>query len=436
MAPLASPTQNSIASIVQQSEPVDLSAPYDPAALRGKTILLTGGATGLGAAFARRWAAHGAHLIIGDVNDEAGEALVAELRGGAHPPPSGEQHHHFVHADVTSWPDQVALFRRAATELSPGGGGIDAVVACAGVSDRDGAATGRGLENPAGLDGPDPPRPELRCVQVNLVGAMYTAHLALFWLQKNKNDDDDHRHHNNNPSPSSSETRETPRRGARDRHLLLIGSSAGLAFLPGVPEYVTSKHGVTGLFRSLRALSYRQGVRVNMLCPYFVDTPILPNRAVALMAGNGIGRLDDAVDAATRLVAGDGLDVGGGGGGRKNQRIAGRALLVGPRASLLTRVLPDRELAGAGGGAEEDEVEPNDAAGGGDVVVDGDVAAGRGQGIWEVYAHDFETVDFFIRRYIRLLNTISAIKGWIGFWRDLFHALFVRKEPKQARHRV
>lgn len=419
MAPLASPTQNNISSLIHQSEPVDLSRPYDPSTLRGKTILLTGGATGLGAAFARHWASHGANLIIGDVNDEAGEALVAELRSSASssPPPSSVPHHHYVHADVTSWPDQVALFRRAATELSPTGE-LDAVVASAGVSDRDGTITGRGLENPpAGLDGPDvPPAPPLRCVQVNLIGAIYTAHLALFWLQRD------------NADPSKKEEEEEERteqaRGARDRHLLLIGSSAGLAFLPGVPEYVTSKHGVTGLFRSLRTLSYRHGVRVNMLCPYFVDTPILPNRAVAMMAGNGIGRLDDTVDAATRLVAGSGSGSG-------NQRIAGRALLVGPRVSLCKEgvVLPDRELAEG-----EEPAEPNELVGG-DVIADADVAADRGQGVWEVYAHDYETVDFFVRRYIRVLNTISAVKGWIGFWRDFFHALFVRKEPKQARHR-
>lgn len=426
MAPLASPTQNSISSLVQQSDPVDLSAPYDPSTLRGKTILLTGGATGLGAAFARRWASHGAHLIIGDVNDDAGEALVAELRSS--PSSSSQQHHHFVHTDVTSWPDQVVLFRRAATELSPTGA-LDSVVACAGVSDREGAITGRGLENPAGLDGPGvPPAPELRCVQVNLVGVMYTAHLALFWLQKD----------NNNKPTRTTEEEQEQEQTPRDRHLLLIGSSAGLAFLPGVPEYVTSKHGVTGLFRSLRGLSYRQRVRVNMLCPYFVDTPILHNRAVAMMAGNGIARLDDAVDAATRLVAGTGT----GGTGSKNQRIAGRALVVGPRVSFrgggvgAGLVLPDRELARGGGGQPGDDDDDDDeGAAYGDVVVDEDVAAGRGQAVWEVYAHDFETVDFFIRRYIRVLNTITAIKGWIGFWRDLFHALFIRKEPKQARHK-
>lgn len=403
MAPLAAPDQNTISSLVQQSAPVDVSAPYTPTTLRGKTILLTGGASGLGAAFARSWASHGAHLVVGDVNDEAGALLVAELRAA-----TGSPHHHFVRCDVTSWPSQASLFREA-VRLSPTGE-LDAVVSSAGVSDAAGTITGRGFENPAGLDAPDPPAPDLRCVEINLIGTMYTAHLALFWLRQDAP---------TRPSPAAAAAADV--RDARDRHLLLIGSSAGLSFLPGVPQYVTSKHGVTGLFRSLRTLSYRQGVRVNMLCPYFIDTAILPNRAVAMLAGLGLGRLDDTVDAATRFVSC---------AGGPNGRIAGRALVVGPRARLLRSVLPEGELGREGG----DAAEPNE--GGGDVVADEDTLAGRGQGVWEVYGHDFETVDFFIRRYIRLLNTIAAIKGWIAFWREIWYAVFVRKDPKPARLRA
>lgn len=393
MVPLASPSQNRMVETLHQSEPVDCTLPYTASTLRGKTILLTGGASGLGAAFARTWAAAGAHLIIGDIADADGTALVADLRRT-----TGSSHHHYVHVDVTSWPSQAALFQEA-VRLSPTGE-LDAVVASAGISDKFGTITGKGFENPAGLDAPNPPAPDLKCVEVNLIGMMYTAHLALFWLQQNAatatatkptNDNDD-------------------TRDARDRHFLMIGSSAGLFALPGVPQYVTSKHGVTGLFRSLRTLSYRQGIRVNMLCPYFVDTPILPNRAVAMLAGLGLATLDDTVDAATRLMA--------------CGAIAGRALFVGPRASLLQRVLPEREVTNDEGGLEGQDVT-------GEVLVEGDVAAGRGQGVWDVFGHDYETADYFIRRYVRVLNTIAAVKGWIGFWKGFVNALFFRTEKKK-----
>lgn len=221
---------------------------------------------------------------------------------------------------------------------------------------------------------------------------LYTAHLALFWLARG----------GGGGGGGSA---------AADRHFLIIGSSAGLYPLPGVPEYVTSKHGVTGLFRALRTLSWRKGIRVNMLCPYFIDTPILPNRAVAMLAGLGLGRIDDTVDAATRLMA---------------TGAAGRALMVGPRMNLLQKVLPVGEM-----GSYED-VEAAEAEGvAGHVLAGEDVAAQRGQAVWELYAHDYDTVDFFLRRYLRLLNTIAMIKGWIGFWKDLWYALFVRREPSK-----
>lgn len=400
MAPLASASQNRMVESIHQSPPVDCTLPYTTTTLRGKTILLTGGASGLGAAFARKWAAAGANLIIGDIADADGEALVAELRSS-----TDNLQHHFVHVDVTSWPSQAALFQEA-VRLSPTGE-LDAVVASAGISDKFGTITGKGFENPVDLDKPNPPAPNLKCIEVNLIGVMYTAHLALFWLQQNAT---------TNTTTAVKEAEDA--RDSRDRHLLLIGSGAGLFALPGVPEYVTSKHGVTGLFRSLRMLSYRQGIRVNMLCPYFVDTPILPNRAVAMLAGLGLATLEDTVDGATRLMAATTAAQQ-----KQPQRIAGRALFIGPRASLLQKVLPEREL------TENEEAEVQDVTG--EVLVDEDVAAGKGQGVWDVYAHDYETADYFIRRYVRVLNTIAAIKGWIGFWKEFVNALFFRKDKSK-----
>lgn len=409
MAPLAGPSQNSIATAVHQSLPVDPNAPIDPSTLRGKTILITGGATGLGAGFARRWASYGAHVIVGDINDAEGTSLVAELRQSSTTAAGNdndknknqkETHHHFIHVDVTDWESQVHLFQEA-VRLSPTGA-LDAVVASAGVGDKDGTITGRGFENPVDLDQPNPPAPPLGCLQVNLIGTMYTAHLALFWLPKGKG-----RHDNKEGNEDD------------DKHLLLVGSSAGLSFLPGVPEYVTSKHGVTGLFRSLRTLSYRHGLRVNLLCPYFVDTPILPNRALMLLAGMGLTSLDDAVDAATRLMVPT---------HPATPAPHGRALLVGPRISTLRKVLPDAELAALSDAERNEHV----FAPGEQVVSDDDYREGKGQAIWDVHGHDYETVDFFIRRYIRLLNTIAYIKGWVGWAKDLYHVLFVRKDPKAA----
>ena len=45
------------------------------------------------------------------------------------------------------------------------------------------------------------------------------------------------------------------------------------------------------------------GIRVNMLCPYFIDTPIVPATVRVLLAGGAMGKPEDVVEAATRLTA-------------------------------------------------------------------------------------------------------------------------------------
>ena len=368
-----------VVDTIRQSAPVDTTLPYDITSLAGKVILITGGASGFGASFARHWASHGAHIIIGDINDAAGEELAAELRTL----PGSSGHHHFQHCDVTKWEDQLALFQ-AAVRSSPTGG-IDAVVANAGVIEKETAASGGGFENPSGLDmdeNPRPAPPPLQCVAVNLTGVMYTAHLALYWLPKNQEP---------KQTASSQDSPSTQPPQPRDRHLLLIGSVAGLMPITGQPEYTVSKHGVTGLFRSLRGTVFQHGIRVNMICPYFVETPLIPTPGMLMLAGAALGSVGDVVDAATRLVA--------------DEAIRGRALVVGPKMRVVD---------------EED---------GGWKVVEREGGA-RTQPVWECYAHDYEQVEEFVLRYIRLLNAVSAIRGWVGTLKDVVNALFFRRKAR------
>ncbi|KAK4136947.1 NAD(P)-binding protein [Trichocladium antarcticum] len=335
--------------MINQSPPVDCTKPYDTSTLAGKTILITGGASGFGAAFARHWALHGAHIMIGDVNDRAGEELVAELRASA---PSSTQVFHYQHCDVTSWADQVALFQAALTS-SPTGG-IDAVVAGAGIVEN--GSSGRVFDTPRSLD-PDnklqpPPPPPLKVLAVNLTGVMYTTHLALHYLKQNA------------PPP-----------GRRDRHILLISSVAGVMGLPGQTEYTASKHAVMGLFRAMRATAWAEGVRVNLLAPYFVDTPLLPTAGMLLLAGGAKGEVRDVVDAGTRLMADEG--------------VRGRALCIGPGLKM-----------------EEEREE---------------------QVVWEIYAHDYARVEVFVWRYLKLLNVAHGVRGWVGLVKDLWGVFVTRR---------
>jgi NAD(P)-dependent dehydrogenase (short-subunit alcohol dehydrogenase family) len=138
--------RNNVAEITRQSKPVDTSEPYDPSWVAGKTIVITGGASGFGEGFSKKWAENGANVIVGDINDARGKALVEDLRKK-----TGNHNHHFLHCDVTNWQSQVDFFRSAA-QLSPSRG-IDSVVANAGITDAHPT-----FENPTGLDAAEPPK--------------------------------------------------------------------------------------------------------------------------------------------------------------------------------------------------------------------------------------------------------------------------------------
>ena len=260
--------------------------------LRDKTIVITGGASGFGAGFLRRWAAAGANVIIGDINVEKGDQVVREARKR-----TGNENLHFFHCDVTDWQSQVSFFKNA-VKVSPHGG-LDMVVANAGIADPKEA-----IEQPQGIDAAEPSPPNLKVLDVNLKGVLYTAHLALWYLPRNPG---------SVPANKDSDAGRTQ----RDRHLVLMSSMAGLGPIPTQTLYATSKHAVVGLYRNLRATSFMHGVRTNLICPYWIDTPIVTTGARLLLAGGLIGKSEDVVEAATRFAA--------------DPSIVGRAVAVGPK---------------------------------------------------------------------------------------------------------
>jgi NAD(P)-dependent dehydrogenase (short-subunit alcohol dehydrogenase family) len=398
-------TMHNIVGLTHQSAPVDTSAPYSTESLNGKTVLITGGASGFGAAFARHWASYGATIIVGDVNDAAGTALIAELDKL----PSSTKSHRSVHCDVLNWQNQVDLFREA-IRASPNGR-IDAVVPCAGINDKK-----RQLEAPRGLDGPNPPPPDLSCININVTGVVYTVYLAMFHLrrraEKAKGSADEAAPVKPNANgtdgaeslvsdPAAAEDRiDGSTTEDHDRHILLVGSMASLSGLPGAAQYGASKHALLGLFRSLRGTLWTRGIRINMLCPYFVDTPIMTDTAMLLLAGGTLARIEDVVDAATRLVADEG--------------IRGRALCVGPPIGV------DAML--------EVPEEPDAPWYSPAVRPSGKKKARGERAVWEVYAHDFESVELFGWRYTQLLNHARSIRGFFGTVRDIIDILFFRKK--------
>ncbi|KAG9240924.1 hypothetical protein BJ878DRAFT_559417 [Calycina marina] len=404
--------RGNLVGVAQQSPPVDLSIPYSASWISGKTILITGGASGFGEGFFRKWAANSANVIIGDINDTRGKALVEEVRAE-----TGNNGLHFVHCDVTDWQSQVDFFK-AGVQLSPHGG-IDAVVANAGMVDVNPGD----FHNPEGLNADEPPkqdlqnlglyqnvryrrrverflkaygmralnihsgslagflistdsylkiwltrrRPNLRAFEVNLIGVLYTTHLAYFYLPRNP------RPQNKKPNSSAAPSANSP-----DRHLLLIGSLASISALPVLTQYSVSKHGVLGLFRSLRATSMNKGIRINILLPYFVETPLIGTFGRLLLAGGATGKPEDVVDAGTRFMA--------------DSRIIGRALAVGPKFA------PDKDR---------------------DLLATGE---GQETAIYEVHLHDLDETDAFVSRFTRLVNNVEIARGWVGWAGDVMKA--------------
>ncbi|KAH7082175.1 hypothetical protein FB567DRAFT_99901 [Paraphoma chrysanthemicola] len=351
----------SMVSTIRQSPPIDVTTTYDAAWVKGKVILITGGASGFGAAFVRHWAKHGATVIVGDINVAKGDALCRDTTKEL----PGSNKVHFVHCDVTSWQSQVSLFKEA-VKLSPHGG-IDTVVANAGIAGYD------PLQDPKKLDAAEPPPPDLKIMDVNCTGVLYTTHLAFFYLPKN-------------PGSSDCGVQSDPAARTRDRHLLLLGSIASLAPIAIQPQYGAAKHAVLGLFRSLRCSSALQGVRVNLLCPYFIDTPIVTTGARFILAGGAMGKVEDVVDAGTRFVA--------------DSRILGRALVIGPKMHVRQQDNGEWELATAG------------------------TAGSIETAIFEPYADDWEDVDAFDRNIVKLLNLIQIGRGWVGWAQDIVKAVF------------
>ena len=346
--------------MIHQSPPLDLDQTINDSWVKGKTIIITGGASGFGAAWLRAWAAAGANVIIGDVNVEKGSKLVLDARRETRNP-----NLHFVHCDVTSWQSQVAFFQEA-VKLSPHGG-VDTVIANAGI-----AQDTLDFEEPTDLDAPEPPPPNLKVLDVNIIGVMYTVHLALFYLPRN-------------PRSSKADPKCTPATVTRDRHLLLVASVAGILPIPAQTLYGASKHAVVGLFRNLRATAFRHGVRVNMLTPWWIDTPIIGTFGRMMIAGSPMGKVEDVAKAASLFVS--------------DPRIAGHCLCVGPKLTVQQDAKGGWELAPA------------------------DTDTSKQRALWEVYDHDFDHPDDFTKRIVRLLNAAAEARGWYGWASDIIAAI-------------
>ena len=205
--------------------------------------LVTGGASGIGAAAARRLAAAGEHVVIADRDAVRADALAGELGGTA------------VVADVTD-PEAVGALIARAEELGP----LRTVLLNAGIT-----AGQSGIED-IDLVG-------YRAIMgVNLDHVIFGTVAAVPALRR-----------------------------AGGGRIVATASLAGIVPMPGDALYTASKHAVVGYVRSAAPTLAADGIRLNAVCPGFADTPLIA-RAKAQFGDFPLLTAEDVADAIESVL--------------------------------------------------------------------------------------------------------------------------------------
>lgn len=197
--------------------------------INGKSAIVTGGASGIGAAAARQLAAKGAKVLVADLNAEKGEALANEI-GGA-----------FASVDVTKT-DQIQAAVEQAVAMAP----LWALVNSAGIG---------WAQRTIGRDGEFGSAHDInafrKVIDINLIGTFDAIRLAATAMSKN-------------------EPNEHGERGS----ICNLASVAAFDGQIGQASYSASKGGVVGMTLPVARDLSAAGVRVNTIAPGLIDTPI------------------------------------------------------------------------------------------------------------------------------------------------------------------
>lgn len=227
--------------------------------LEGKTALVTGAGSGIGRATALAYAREGARVVAADLNVEGGEETVQRIKEAG-----GEAI--LVHADVADSAGAELMAQRAVEAY----GSLDCAFNNAGISG------GRERRRSADYAEDDFDR----VIRINLKGV---------WLSMKA---------------------EIPRMLEQGGGSIVnTASIMGLIATPGSVAYMAAKHGVVGLTKAA-ALEYAaDGIRVNSVCPGYINTPLVrplfdnyENMEELIVARHPIGRLGEPQEIAEAVV--------------------------------------------------------------------------------------------------------------------------------------
>jgi NAD(P)-dependent dehydrogenase (short-subunit alcohol dehydrogenase family) len=197
--------------------------------INGASAIVTGGASGIGAACARQLAARGAVVVVADLQADKGEQLASEI-GGV-----------FAQVDVTQT-DQITAAVNAAAEIAP----LRAVVNSAGIG---------WAQRTIGRDGQIESAHDLgaftKVIHINLIGTFDMVRQAATVMSRNEPDADG-------------------QRGA----IVNLASVAAFDGQIGQASYSASKGGVVGMTLPVARDLSASGIRLNTVAPGLIDTPI------------------------------------------------------------------------------------------------------------------------------------------------------------------
>ncbi len=231
--------------------------------IQNNVFVVTGGASGLGAATVRLLVAQGGKVVIADVTVDKGQSLAGELGAATR----------FVKCDVTSEADGKAAIA-AALDL----GTLRGLVNCAGVAPG---------EKTVGKDGPHRLESFARAVNINLVGTFNMIRLAAEAMAQ----------------------QEATAEGERG---VIVNTASVAAFdgQMGQAAYAASKSGVVGMTLPIARDLARNGIRVMTIAPGIFETPMLLGMPAELQASlakqvpfpSRLGRPDEYAQLVTVIL--------------------------------------------------------------------------------------------------------------------------------------
>ncbi|QUN31632.1 SDR family oxidoreductase (plasmid) [Cupriavidus sp. KK10] len=228
--------------------------------LSKKVAIVTGGGSGIGEATVRRFVAEGAKVVVADITDR-GAALCGELNEAGHEAL-------FCRADVAQEGDIRHLIEQTVSRF----GRLDIVVANAGIGQAAVPLEQTELDS------------WQQMIDTNLTGVFLTNKHAIVQMKRQQSG------------------------GA----VVNVASILGHVGMAGATAYNAAKGGVANLTRSIGVACAQDGIRVNAVCPGFVDTPILDaageEKKARIAAMHPIGRLgrSEEIAAAILFLASDG----------------------------------------------------------------------------------------------------------------------------------